>query len=115
MVRTRKGADPFALTGAIIPPKGHLSSLQGMSSGIPRPMNDPVRPSWRKPAGIAIILLLILLLAGLVASLSPAVGKWPVLVQALFYLFMGIVWIMPLKPLIRWMETGRFRAPAKLD
>ncbi len=78
-------------------------------------MNDPSTPSWRKPAGIALILLLILFWAGLVASLSSTVGKWPVLVQAPFYLFTGIAWIMPLKPLILWMETGRFRAPSKLD
>jgi predicted membrane channel-forming protein YqfA (hemolysin III family) len=80
-----------------------------------RRMNAPHAPSWRKPAGIALILLLILLWAGLVATLSSTVGEWPVLVQAPFYLFMGIAWIIPLKPLIRWMETGRFRAPSKLD
>ncbi len=78
-------------------------------------MNGPHAPSWRKPVGIALILLLILLWAGLVAAFSSTVGEWPVLVQAPFYLFMGIAWIMPLKPLIRWMETGRFRAPSKLD
>ena len=71
--------------------------------------------SSRKGAAIALILLLILLWAALVASLAQIVGKWPVLVQAPFYLVMGIAWIMPLKPLIRWMETGRFRAPSKLD
>jgi hypothetical protein len=32
---------------------------------------------------------------------------WPV--QAIFYLIAGIVWILPLKPLLRWMETGRWR------
>ena len=53
------------------------------------------------------ILLLIVFWAGFVASLAPVVGRWPTLVQASFYLFMGIVWIIPLKPLIRWMETGR--------
>ncbi len=68
------------------------------------------RPSWRKLAGIAAILLLIALLAVLVASLSGLVGRWPVVAQALFYLVIGIVWIAPLKPLLRWMETGRFRA-----
>ena len=78
-------------------------------------INPPHEPSWRKPAGIALILLLILLWAGLVAQFAVAVGGWPVLVQALFYLFMGIAWIMPLKPLIRWMETGRFRAPPARD
>lgn len=69
------------------------------------------QPSGRKGAGIALILLLIVLWAAFVASLAPVVGRWPVLVQAPFYLFMGIVWIIPLKPLIRWSESGRFNTP----
>ena len=67
------------------------------------------KPSWRNGAGIAGILLLIVLLAVLVASFSGVVGRWPMLAQALFYLVIGVVWIAPLKPLLRWMETGRFR------
>jgi len=43
-----------------------------------------------------------------VASLAPFVGRWPVLVQAPYYLVMGLAWIAPLKPLIRWIETGRW-------
>ena len=66
-------------------------------------------PSWRKPAGIFAILALIVIWAVLVASLAGQVGGWPVLAQALFYLAAGIVWILPLKPLLRWMETGRFK------
>jgi predicted membrane channel-forming protein YqfA (hemolysin III family) len=68
-------------------------------------------PSWRKGAGIALILLLIVLWAGFVASLAPLVSHWPILVQAPFYLAMGLVWIAPLKPLIRWIQRGHFRAP----
>ena len=71
----------------------------------------PPSPSSRSLAGIVIILVLIAVWALLVASLSPAVGRWPVLVQALFYVVVGTVWIIPLKPLIVWMVTGRFRAP----
>jgi hypothetical protein len=55
------------------------------------------------------IMLIILLWAALVASLAQVVGKWPVLVQSLFYLFMGIAWIVPLRPLVRWIQTGTFR------
>ncbi|WP_118857378.1 DUF2842 domain-containing protein [Sphingomonas mesophila] len=65
-------------------------------------------PRGRKLAGIAIILTLIALWALLVASLAEWVGDWPVLAQAAFYLVAGVVWIAPLKPLIRWIETGRF-------
>ena len=67
------------------------------------------RPSPRKLVGIGLILLIILLWAALVASLARFVGTWPVVVQALFYLVMGLAWILPLKPLLRWIETGRFR------
>jgi predicted membrane channel-forming protein YqfA (hemolysin III family) len=68
-----------------------------------------IEPSSRKLGGVALILLLIVGWAVFVASLAPFVGKWPVLVQAPYYLVMGIAWIIPLKPLIRWIETGSFR------
>jgi hypothetical protein len=67
------------------------------------------QPKWRVGAGIAAILLLIAALAVLVASLSGTIGRWPVLVEAMFYLVVGLVWIAPMKPLLSWMETGRFR------
>ena len=68
-----------------------------------------MQPNWRRGAGIAAILLLILLWAVIVASFSRTVGQWPVLVQALFYLIVGIAWIAPLKPLLRWSQTGHWR------
>ena len=68
------------------------------------------QPSYRKLLGIAAILCLIVLWAAFVAALAPFVGRWPVLVQAPYYLVMGTVWILPLKPLVRWIETGSFRA-----
>lgn len=71
------------------------------------------QPTPRKLAAIAMILALILLWAAFVASLAPLVGKWPVLVQAPYYLFMGVAWVIPLKPLIRWSQTGSFRASAQ--
>jgi predicted membrane channel-forming protein YqfA (hemolysin III family) len=68
------------------------------------------QPSSRKLVGIAAILLLIAVWAAFVAALAPFVGRWPVLAQAPFYLIMGTVWIVPLKPVVRWIETGSFRA-----
>jgi hypothetical protein len=78
---------------------------------MPRPPHEAgsVHPSWRKPAGIFAILALIALWAALIVSLSNEIGRWPVLLQAIFYLIAGLAWILPLKPLLRWMETGRFR------
>jgi membrane protein implicated in regulation of membrane protease activity len=66
-------------------------------------------PSWRKPTGMLGILLLIVIWAALVTSLSATVGGWPWPAELAFYLITGIVWIAPLKPLLRWMETGKWR------
>jgi predicted membrane channel-forming protein YqfA (hemolysin III family) len=69
-----------------------------------------MEPSSRTLAGIALILALIAVWAAFVASLARVVGAWPILVQAPYYLLMGLIWILPLKPLVRWMQTGSFRA-----
>ena len=74
----------------------------------PASMSKP-EPSPRKLAGIALIVAIIVLWATFVASLSPFVGKWPALLQAPYYLFVGVAWAIPLKPLIRWIQTGSFR------
>jgi predicted membrane channel-forming protein YqfA (hemolysin III family) len=74
-----------------------------------------VSPPSRKLSGIVIIVLLILIWAALVASLSHVIGKLPILVQGAFYLVMGIVWITPLKHLLRWTETGRWRGTPSGD
>ena len=72
-----------------------------------------IEPSSRKLAGIALIAALIVLWAAFVASMAPFVGKWPALAQAPYYLFMGVAWVIPLKPLVRWAQTGSFRAPRR--
>ena len=69
------------------------------------------QPSWRKPAGIFLILALIAAWAALVVTLFDLLIQdlpWPV--HALYFIVAGIAWIAPLKPLLRWMETGRWRA-----
>lgn len=66
-------------------------------------------PSGRKPAGAMLILALIVIWCVAVASLSSIVNAWPWPAQALFYCVAGIAWIAPLRPLLLWMETGRWR------
>lgn len=66
-------------------------------------------PDWRKPVGMLMILALIVAWCAIVVSFSATVGGWHWLVQLVFYVVTGIVWIAPLKPLLRWMETGRWR------
>jgi predicted membrane channel-forming protein YqfA (hemolysin III family) len=70
-----------------------------------------VEPSWRQPFGILLILLLIAGWAILVVSAAPLIADAPRWIHFIYYLVAGIVWILPLKPLLAWMETGRWRAP----
>ena len=67
-------------------------------------------PSWRKPAGIFLILGLILVWSVLVVRVAERISGWPWPLEALYFLVAGIAWILPLKPLIRWMQTGKWRA-----
>ena len=71
-------------------------------------MNEP---TWRKPAGMGLILLMIIGWAVLVATLAEWIEDLPWPVHALFYLAAGIgwIWALPLKNMLRWMETGRWR------
>ncbi|MBB4087657.1 DUF2842 domain-containing protein [Sphingomonas carotinifaciens] len=54
-----------------------------------------------------LILAIIAAWAILITSLSATVGRWHWTLQLVFYLVTGIVWITPMKPLLRWMEGGR--------
>ncbi len=65
-------------------------------------------PSYRKLVGTGAILLLIVVWTAFVLSMAQVVGRWPILIQAPFYLVMGTIWILPLKPLLRWIQTGSF-------
>ena len=70
---------------------------------------SPPQPTWRKPVGMLLILALITVWAVIVGSCSGFIGQWPMPAQILVYVIAGIVWIFPLKPLLAWMEMGRFR------
>lgn len=65
-------------------------------------------PSWRKPVGAIAILLLIVAWCALVASAAGTIGGLHWIVQLAIYCVAGIIWILPLKPALRWMETGRW-------
>lgn len=72
-------------------------------------MIDEEEPRPRPTAGVFMILAIILVWAALVASISDTVARWPAVVQLLFYIVAGFIWILPLKPILRWSETGRWR------
>ena len=72
-----------------------------------------IEPSWRHGAGIAMILLLIVGWAVVVVSLAPLLDGLPRWVQVVYYVIAGLIWIAPLRPLLRWMESGRWRGPSQ--
>lgn len=72
-------------------------------------MNQELEPRPRPTIGVFLIMAVIALWAILIASLSDVVGRWPILVQLIFYIVTGFVWVLPLKPIMRWSETGRWR------
>lgn len=67
------------------------------------------QPTWRIPVGV-LLLIVALALYGLAiaAWIAPLIGGWPALAQAPVYLVLGIVWILPLRRYLIWMETGRW-------
>lgn len=72
---------------------------------------NPSEPSWRKPVGIFLILVLIAAWGVIVATVADLFPNAPWPVRATYFTVAGIVWILPLKPLLRWMELGRFGKP----
>ncbi len=73
--------------------------------------NSSNKPTWRKPAGVLLILAMIGIWSFIIASQWEYIGMWPIWMQGVFYLIAGVAWLLPLKPLLIWMETGSFKAP----
>jgi len=66
-------------------------------------------PNWRIPVGMLGLLLGLTIYAIVIARYVPEViGSWPVLVQTPIYLVLGVIWLLPLKRFLIWMETGRW-------
>ncbi len=72
-------------------------------------MIEPPAPSWRKPFGALLMLAIIGGWAFIVGSFADLLITTPRWVQAVVYVVAGLIWILPMRPLLRWMETGRWR------
>ena len=67
-------------------------------------------PTWRIPFGILALLAGLGVYAMIIARYLPGlIGEWHALAQALVYLILGVVWLLPLRRFLIWMETGRWR------
>ena len=68
------------------------------------------QPTWRIPAGVLALLFgLMVYCLAIARFLAPLFEGWPALVQVPIYIVLGVAWLLPLRPLLIWMETGRWR------
>jgi membrane protein YdbS with pleckstrin-like domain len=73
-------------------------------------------PTARIPIGILVLMAGICAYALVIARYVPElIGTWPTLAQAAVYVVLGVVWLLPLRRFLIWMETGRFTPPEKED
>ncbi len=67
-------------------------------------------PTWRIPVGLLGLLIGLLVYGIVIARYLPVlIGDWSALAQTVIYLFLGLVWLLPLGRFLRWMETGNWR------
>ena len=66
------------------------------------------KPTLRIPLGILALLVVLGVYALAVVWASQWIERLPMLVQGLVYLVLGVVWLLPLKRFLIWMETGRW-------
>lgn len=66
-------------------------------------------PTWRIPAGVLALCVVLAIYGMAVATWMPKlIGGWNAAAQAPVYVLLGIVWILPLRRFLIWMETGRW-------
>lgn len=69
-------------------------------------------PTWRIPVGILALLSGLLVYGIIIARYAPdLIGEWPVWAQTVIYIVLGVIWLLPLKRFLIWMETGRWSPP----
>jgi hypothetical protein len=66
-------------------------------------------PTWRIPVGMLGLVSALMLYGALVARYAaPWFAAWPVVAQVAVYALLGVVWLLPLRRFLIWMETGRW-------
>ena len=67
------------------------------------------QPTLRIPLGILGLLAALFVYGGLIARyVAPLMADWPALGQLPVYVVLGVIWLLPLRRFLIWMETGRW-------
>ncbi len=68
-------------------------------------------PTWRILFGIIGLFVALIVYGVVIARYAPdMIGHWPIWVQTFVYVVLGLIWLLPLKRFLIWMETGRWNA-----
>ena len=69
-------------------------------------------PRFRKLLGAFVMIAFVLVYALVAMALADSrpMHEAPAFVQTALYVVLGLAWVLPLMPLIRWMEGARRRA-----
>jgi hypothetical protein len=66
-------------------------------------------PTWRIPVGLLGLLVVLTVYGLIIARYVPElIGGWPTLAQTVIYVVLGLLWLLPMKRFLAWMETGRW-------
>jgi len=69
-------------------------------------------PTWRIPFGIISLFIALMAYGIVIARYAPdVIGRWSGGAQAVVYVILGLVWLLPLKRFLVWMETGSWSVP----
>lgn len=68
-----------------------------------------MKPTMRKPVGMISILLIIAIWSVIIINIADYILMLPLFIQFAFFLIAGIVWIFPVRPILVWMELGRWK------
>ncbi|MDC0886416.1 DUF2842 domain-containing protein [Altererythrobacter sp.] len=64
-------------------------------------------PTWRIPVGMLGLILCLTVYAIVIARYVPEIiGGWHAIFQTAVYFLLGVVWLLPLRRFLIWMETG---------
>jgi hypothetical protein len=71
-------------------------------------------PTWRIPFGIFALFAALMVYGIVIARYAPdIIGGWSGGAQAVVYVILGLIWLLPLRRFLIWMETGSWSPPAQ--